>query len=135
MEKKQPTVFPRSTDKNDGKLYGHNTTDTSQSTSSTVNTETQQPSIAVDNQRQKDTSETNEGQSDFVPHFQRICIGGEHNSGVKLYFIKSIKQSFCKKKKKQHDFIVIFIVIINYNNVCQIIIDREKLLKFGKDME
>lgn len=28
------------------------------------------------------TPEDNEGQYDFVPHFQRVSIGGEDNSGV-----------------------------------------------------
>lgn len=31
---------------------------------------------------QQNMSEDNEGQYDFVPHFQRVSIGGEDNSGV-----------------------------------------------------
>lgn len=86
MEEKVPTVYQQSSDKNDGLYYGHNTTNTNQSTSSTVKIEKPEPSVAVDNHWHKTPLEDNEGQSDFIPHFQRICIGGENNSGV-IYFI------------------------------------------------
>lgn len=38
---------------------------------------------------QQNLTEDNEGQYDFVPHFQRVSIGGEDNSGViiRLYFL------------------------------------------------
>lgn len=49
-------------------------------------TETQ-PSLS--NGTQQNISEDNEGQYDFVPHFQRVSIGGEDNSGVIIFLNNS----------------------------------------------
>jgi len=46
-----------------------------------------QQQTSAGGQWQQNTSENNEGQYDFVPHFQRVSIGGEDNSGVIIYFI------------------------------------------------
>ncbi|VVC27125.1 AMP deaminase,Adenosine/AMP deaminase domain,Metal-dependent hydrolase,Adenosine/AMP deaminase [Cinara cedri] len=74
--------FPQPT-KDDRHLYGDNAT-VSSSVSSTVTDEpeTAQTPSASGGQWQQNSTEDTEGQYDFVPHFQRVTIGGEHNSGV-----------------------------------------------------
>lgn len=71
--------YPKPTmNKDDRQLYGDNATVTASYTDS-AGSETHQPSSEKWQQNQ---SEDNEGQYDFVPHFQRVTIGGEDNNGV-----------------------------------------------------
>lgn len=76
---------PSSVSKDDRQLYGDGATVSSLS-STTEGIETQQSSST---QWQQTQSEDNEGQYDFVPHFQRVSIGGEHNSGVIIMTINN----------------------------------------------
>lgn len=75
--------YPKSTmNKDDRQLYGDSATVMTSSTAS-AGAETQSS-----DKWQQIQSEDNEGQYDFVPHFQRVTIGGEDNNGV-IYFIKT----------------------------------------------
>lgn len=85
MDEKRATAaalgYPQSTvNKDDRQLYGDGASVLAQS-STTVGIETQQSSSSS-GPWQQNASEDNEGQYDFVPHFQRVSIGGEDNSGV-----------------------------------------------------
>lgn len=72
--------YPQSSiNKDDRQLYGDGVT-VSAPSSTTVGIEKQVPPAGV--QWQQNLSEDNEGQYDFVPHFQRVSIGGEDNNGV-----------------------------------------------------
>ena len=31
----------------------------------------------------------------FVPHFQRVTVGGEHCSGVSIYYLDKILKEYC----------------------------------------
>lgn len=76
--------YPQSTmNKDDRQLYGDGVSISVQS-STTAGSEKQLPST-TDAQWQQNLSEDNEGQYDFVPHFQRVSIGGEDNNGVIIY--------------------------------------------------
>ncbi|XP_060857396.1 LOW QUALITY PROTEIN: AMP deaminase 2 [Metopolophium dirhodum] len=75
--------YPQSTlNKDDRQLYGDGVSISAQS-STTAGIEKQLPST-TGAQWQQNLSEDNEGQYDFVPHFQRVSIGGEDNNGVPL---------------------------------------------------
>jgi AMP deaminase len=75
--------YPQSTmNKDDRQLYGDGVSISAQSLT-TAGIEKQLPSTAGA-QWQQNLSEDNEGQYDFVPHFQRVSIGGEDNNGVPL---------------------------------------------------
>jgi len=76
--------YPQSTlNKDDRQLYGDSVSISAQS-STTAGIEKQLPST-TGAQWQQNLSEDNEGQYDFVPHFQRVSIGGEDNNGVIIY--------------------------------------------------
>jgi len=64
--------------KDDDQLYGDGASAISSNSSGIL--PQQLPSAS--GQWQQNTSEDYEGQYDFVPHFQRVSIGGEDNSGV-----------------------------------------------------
>lgn len=69
--------------KDERHLYGDNATVTALAESTaTDGLETTQTPSASEGQWQQNSMEDAEGQYDFVPHFQRVTIGGEHNSGV-----------------------------------------------------
>jgi len=73
--------YPQSTmNKDDRQLYGDGIS-ISAPLSTTAGIEKQIPSSAG-GQWQQNLTENNEGQYDFVPHFQRVSIGGEDNNGV-----------------------------------------------------
>lgn len=75
--------YPQSTmNKDDRQLYGDGIS-ISAPLSTTAGIEKQIPSSAG-GQWQQNLTENNEGQYDFVPHFQRVSIGGEDNNGVPL---------------------------------------------------
>lgn len=75
--------YPQSSmNKDDRQLYGDGVT-TSAPSSTAEGIDKQLPSSAGA-QWQQNLSEDNEGQYDFVPHFQRVSIGGEDNNGVPL---------------------------------------------------
>ncbi|CAH1731602.1 unnamed protein product [Aphis gossypii] len=75
--------YPQSTmNKDDRQLYGDGISISAPS-STTAGIEKQIPSSAG-GQWQQNLTENNEGQYDFVPHFQRVSIGGEDNNGVPL---------------------------------------------------
>ncbi|XP_026820419.1 AMP deaminase 2 isoform X2 [Rhopalosiphum maidis] len=75
--------YPQSTmNKDDRQLYGDGIT-VSAPSSTTAGIEKQLPSSAG-GQWPQNLTEDNEGQYDFVPHFQRVSIGGEDNNGVPL---------------------------------------------------
>uniref|UniRef100_A0A2H8TGI5 AMP deaminase n=1 Tax=Melanaphis sacchari TaxID=742174 RepID=A0A2H8TGI5_9HEMI len=75
--------YPQSTvNKDDRKLYGDGITISAPS-STTAGIEKHLPPSAG-GQWQQNLTEDNEGQYDFVPHFQRVSIGGEDNNGVPL---------------------------------------------------
>ncbi|XP_022172918.1 AMP deaminase 2 isoform X2 [Myzus persicae] len=75
--------YPQSTmNKDDRQLYGDGVSISAPSSTS-AGIEKQLPSSAGA-QWQQNLSEDNEGQYDFVPHFQRVSIGGEDNNGVPL---------------------------------------------------
>jgi len=79
--------YPQSTmNKDDRQLYGDGVSISAQS-STTAGIEKQLPSTAGA-QWQQNLSEDNEGQYDFVPHFQRVSIGGEDNNGVIIIYNK-----------------------------------------------
>lgn len=85
MDEKRATAaalgYPQSTvNKDDRQLYGDGASVLAQS-SITAGIETQQ-STSSSGPRQQNALEDSEGQYDFVPHFQRVSIGGEDNSGV-----------------------------------------------------
>lgn len=67
--------------KDDRQLYGDGNEGLTPS-STTTGVESHQPSSSSGGSWQQHPSEDNEGQYDFVPHFQRVSIGGEQNSGV-----------------------------------------------------
>lgn len=73
--------------KDDRHLYGDNAAITPSASASATSIaadglETAQASSVSGGQWQQNSTEDAEGQYDFVPHFQRVTIGGEHNSGV-----------------------------------------------------
>lgn len=76
-------TFPPQSTKDDQHLYG-NSTNLGSVSSSTIlpGTETQQPTSFIDGQWSQTQLGDKEEQYDFVPHFQRVSIGGEHSSGV-----------------------------------------------------
>lgn len=75
--------YPQSTvNKDDRQLYGDGITISAPS-STTAGIEKQLPS-STSGQWPQNLTEDNEGQYDFVPHFQRVSIGGEDNNGVPL---------------------------------------------------
>lgn len=72
--------YPQSNvSKDDQQLYGDGVTVSALSSTT--------GGIETSTQWQQNQSEDNEGQYDFVPHFQRVSIGGEHNSGVIMMII------------------------------------------------
>lgn len=73
--------YPQSTmNKDDRQLYGDGVS-ISAPPSTIAGIDKQIPSSAGA-QWQQNLTEDNEGQYDFVPHFQRVSIGGEDNNGV-----------------------------------------------------
>ncbi|XP_015363803.1 PREDICTED: AMP deaminase 2 isoform X2 [Diuraphis noxia] len=75
--------YPQSTmNKDDRQLYGDGVTISAPS--STIAGIDKQLSSSAGAQWQQNLTEDNEGQYDFVPHFQRVSIGGEDNNGVPL---------------------------------------------------
>jgi len=84
--------YPQLTvNKDDRQLYEDCTT-ASVPPSTVAGTETE-PLPAVG--EQKTPEDNNEGQYDFVPHFQRVSIGGEDNSGVMYNMILTYTHSLC----------------------------------------
>lgn len=67
----------------DRQLYGDSATPGLASPSTIAGLDTpQSPQSINGGPWQQHPPEDNEGQYDFVPHFQRVSIGGEQNSGV-----------------------------------------------------
>lgn len=83
-EKRAATFSPHSTvTKDDRQLYGNSTTSGSAPSQTTApGIEVQQLLSATDGPWSQNPMEDKEEQYDFVPHFQRVSIGGEHDSGV-----------------------------------------------------
>jgi hypothetical protein len=74
--------YPKPTmNKDDRQLYGDSATVTPSSTAAAGG----EPHQLSSDNWQQNQSEDYEGQYDFVPHFQRVTIGGEDNNGV-IYF-------------------------------------------------
>ncbi|XP_025418247.1 AMP deaminase 2 isoform X3 [Sipha flava] len=73
--------YPKPTmNKDDRQLYGDSATVTPSSTAAAGG----EPHQLSSDNWQQNQSEDYEGQYDFVPHFQRVTIGGEDNNGVPL---------------------------------------------------
>lgn len=83
-EKRAVAYSPHSTvNKDDRQLYGNGITlGSTSSQTTTPGTEIQQSISTTDGLWSQNLIDDKEEQYDFVPHFQRVSIGGEHNSGV-----------------------------------------------------
>lgn len=73
----QPNV-----NKDDRQLYGDSSIVAASPSTITGNETKQSSSVGQWQQNQNPLEDNEVGQYDFVPHFQRVSIGGEDNSGV-----------------------------------------------------